>query len=133
MALKRIDHVVVAVKDCKAAGERYAQLLGKSATPVSELPALGIKQVTVSLGDAFVELAEPLTTQGPVAKFLDTKGEGLYLLSVEVDDMDATIKDLTAKGVQMAGTPVDSGSSKLAFVHPKSTHGVLLQLVQKRR
>ncbi|MSQ33434.1 MAG: methylmalonyl-CoA epimerase [Dehalococcoidia bacterium] len=133
MGLKRIDHVVVAVKDCKAAGERYAQLLGKSASPVQELPALGIKNTTVHLGDAFIELAEPLTNQGPVAKFLEVKGEGLYLLSVEVDDMDATIKDLTAKGVQMAGTTVDSGSSKLAFVHPKSTHGVLLQLVQKRR
>jgi methylmalonyl-CoA epimerase len=133
MALKRIDHVVVAVKDCKAAGERYAQLLGKPATPVKDLPALGIRNTTVSLGDAFLELAEPLTPgQGPVGKFVETKGEGLYLMSIEVDDMDATIKDLTAKGVQMAGAPVDSGTGKLAFVHPKSTHGVLLQLTQKR-
>ena len=132
MALKRIDHVVVAVKDCKAAGERYAQLLGKPASAVKDLPALGIKNVVLNLGDAFLELAEPLSNQGPVAKFLDTKGEGLYLLSIEVDNMDATIKDLTAKGVQMAGQPTDGPTGKLAFVHPKSTHGVLLQLVQHK-
>ncbi len=94
-------------------------------------PALGIRNAFLQIGDAQIELITPLSEQGPVADFLAKQGEGMYLLALEVDNLDDAIATLQSQG---ACVHVATGSTgqRLAFVSPRATHGVLLQLLERR-
>lgn len=132
MKAKRIDHVVIAVKDLDAAVATYQQNFGLAKVSEGEVPSLGIRNAFLQIGDAQIELVTPLTEQGPVAEFLAQHGSGMYLLALEVDDLEAAIATL-----QNAGTRVNvatgSAGQRLAFVSPRATHGVLMQLLERRR
>lgn len=129
MQAKRIDHVVVAVKDLEPAVATYQKNFGLTKARSGEVPSLGIRNVFLPIGDAQIELAAPLADQGPVADFLAKNGEGMYLLSLEVDDLDAAIAQLQDKGLQV-NVAQGTGGQRLAFVSPRGTHGVLLQLIE---
>lgn len=131
MQAKRIDHVVVAVSDLEQALATYQQNFGLQHVGGGEVPVLGVRNAYLQIGDARIELVTPLAQEGPVAKFLAERGSGLYLLSLEVENLDAAVAELQAKGmrVQVVTGP---GDTRLAFVSPKTTHGVLLQLVEQR-
>ena len=131
MKAKRIDHVVIAVKDLDAAVATYQHNFGLEKVSGGEVPALGIRNVFLQIGDAQIELITPLSEQGPVADFLARQGEGMYLLALEVDNLDDVIATLQNQGarVQMA---TGSTGQRLAFVSPRATHGVLLQLLERR-
>jgi methylmalonyl-CoA/ethylmalonyl-CoA epimerase len=131
MQAKRIDHVVIAVQDLEAAVSTYEENFGFTKVSGGEVPALGIRNAFFQIGDAQIELMTPLTDQGPVAKFLTTHGGGMYLLALEVDDLDAAIMELQDKGVRINVAQGSSGQ-RLAFVSPKATHGVLLQLIERQ-
>ena len=131
MQAKRIDHVVVAVSDLEQALATYQQNFGFQHVGGGEVPVLGVRNAYLQIGDACIELVTPLAQEGPVAKFLAERGSGLYLLSLEVENLDAAVAELRAQGmrVQVVTGP---GDTRLAFVSPKATHGVLLQLVEQR-
>ncbi len=129
--LKRIDHVVIAVKDLKAATAIYEKQFGLKATEPKDVPALGIRNVKLQLGNAFIELAEPTDPNGPVGKFVNEKGDGLYLISIEVDSLKSSMESLKSKGARLIGED-NAAKSGIVFVHPKSTHGALIQLMEKK-
>lgn len=126
-----LDHVAVATRDLDAAVATYRENFGLEAERWGDVPALGIRNAVLPVGKAFIELITPLTGEGPVARFLEERGEGMYLIAIAVDNLDAAMEALRARGAQVMGEPVPMDGGRMAFVHPSSAHGVLLQLVQR--
>lgn len=131
MKAKRIDHVVIAVKDLEAAVATYQHNFGLEQVSGGEVPSLGIRNAFLQLGDAQLELITPLSEQGPVADFLAKHGGGLYLLAFEVDNLDEAITTLQNQGARVNVTTGSTGQRRV-FVSPRATHGVLLQLLERR-
>jgi methylmalonyl-CoA epimerase len=131
MKAKRIDHIAIAVKDLDTAVATYQYNFGLAKIGGGEVPALGIRNAFLQIGDARIELITPLTEQGPVADFLAKQGGGMYLLALEVDTLDDTIATLESQGVRV-NVATGSTGQRLAFVSPRATHGVLLQLLERR-
>lgn len=129
MKAKRIDHVGIVVKDLDAATATYARHFGLAvdASRGGELPALGIKNAFMPIGESDLEFIQPLTSEGPVAQFAAERGEGTFMLSIEVDDVAKAAEELRARGARV-GNPVNG----VAFVSMKSTHGVNLQLIERK-
>jgi methylmalonyl-CoA epimerase len=131
MKAKRIDHIAVAVKDLDAAVATYQHNFGLTKISGGEVPALGVRNAFLQIGDAQIELIMPLTEQGPVADFLAKQGDGMYLLALEVDKLDDAIASLQSQGARV-NVATGSTGQRLAFVSPRATHGVLLQLLERR-
>lgn len=129
MAITNLDHVVVAVNDLEAATRVWQGNFGLPLAQTGENQALGIKQAILPIGTAFIELIAPLSATGPVAETLAGKGEGLYLLSLAVDDLETTLADLRARGVRVSDPPP---GSRVTFISPRVAHGVLVQLVERK-
>jgi lactoylglutathione lyase/methylmalonyl-CoA/ethylmalonyl-CoA epimerase len=130
--IKKVDHLGVAVKSIKDALALYRDALGLHVEKVQEQPSDGVKVCFLPVGDSEIELLEPLSGDGPLAKFLENKGEGIHHICLEVDDIDRELQNLEAKGIQLIDKVSRPGAvGKVAFLHPRSTKGVLLELVQK--
>lgn len=128
MKVKKIDHVGIVVKNLEDGVATYAQNFGfeQDTSRGGEVAALGIKNAYVPVGESDLEFIQPLGDEGPVAKFAAERGEGVFLLSIEVEDVEAAVEALRATGAR-----VGDANNGLAFVSMKSTHGVNLQLVQR--
>lgn len=128
MKAKKIDHVGIVVKDLETALATYSQNFGFAAdrSRGGDVPALGIKNAFMPVGETDLEFIQPTTSDGPVATFASERGEGTFMLSLAVDDLDAAIAHLRGLGAR-----VGDARNGLAFVSMKSTHGVNLQLVQR--
>ena len=129
----KIHNVIIAVKNVEEAAKEYTDNFGFQVSKSGAVPELGIKNALFPIGDAIIELIEPLTPgQGPVAKFLQTRGEGLYMIELEVENMDSSIQSLSEKNVRLLGTdPESRAKGGQVYIHPQSTKGVLIQLVQR--
>lgn len=124
MAITGFDHLVVRVKDLDAGIETYRDRLGLTLDRTDRNEALGIKQAFFNLpGGGFIEVVAPLDAEGAVGKAQASRGEGIHTISFAVDDLAATTAAFKEAGAQLIG----EGAPQV-FVHPKSTHGVLLQL-----
>lgn len=130
MKAKRIDHVVIAVQDLEAAVATYTNNFALTKVREGDVPALGLRNVFLQIGDAQLELVAPLSDDSPVGKFLQTHGEGMYLLALEVDNLDDAIATLQEQGARVNVTAGPEGQ-RLAFISPKATHGVLIQLLER--
>ncbi len=130
----KISTVHFAVKNVDEAAKLYQETFGFKVTKSGNRPQSGIKNAYLKIGDAQIELVEPLEPgKGPVARFLQERGEGLYMIAFEVENMDSAIKSLKAKGVRLLGAdPESRAKGASVFVHPQSTTGVLMELVQKK-
>ncbi len=123
----KIHHIVIAVADLDAASTLYGKTFGlKAQTPV-DMPAEGWRRVRFDVGNAFVDLAQPTSETGELGKFVKEKGEGIYLISVQVDDLAKTVKELRAKGAQVTGEATKGGR---VLVSPQTTHGALMELTE---
>jgi len=128
-----MDHVGVAVKSLDEAVKVYRDVLGFELKGVHVLKERKVKVAFLSTGnDAQIELLEPLESDSPVAKFLEARGEGIHHIAMKVDDIGAVLTQLKQKGVILVDEKPRDGAEgkKIAFVNPKSTKGVLLELVQ---
>jgi len=128
-----MDHVGVVVKSLDEAVKVYRDALGFELGGVHVLKERKVKVAFFSTGnDAQIELLEPLGSDSPVAKFLEARGEGIHHIAVRVDDIEAVLTELRQKGVILVDEKPRDGAEgkKIAFVNPKSTKGVLLELVQ---
>jgi methylmalonyl-CoA/ethylmalonyl-CoA epimerase len=132
MKAQRIDHVAIAVKDLEAAVTTYQHHFGLEKVREGTVPSLGIRNAFLQIGDAQIELITPLSDQGPVADFVAKHGGGMYLLSLEVDDLDAMVSALQSQGIRV-NIAAGSAGQRLAFVSPRATHGVLLQLLERQK
>ena len=132
MNVKRIDHVGIAVSDLAAAKRLYEDLLGLKLTREEVVESQGVRTHFYPIAGVKLELLESVTPDGPIARHLEKRGPGMQHLAVEVDDIVAAIAELKAKGVRMLDETPREGveNSRIAFVHPKDTHGVLLELVE---
>ena len=130
MKATRIDHVAVVVKDLEAAVATYQHNFDLEKAGGGEVPALGIHNAFLQIGGARVELMTPTSATGPVAEFLEQRGEGMYLLSLEVENLDEAVAHLEAAGARVRIAEGSTGQ-RLAFISPKSAHGVLLQLLER--
>jgi methylmalonyl-CoA/ethylmalonyl-CoA epimerase len=129
-----MDHVGVAVKNLDEAVKVYRDALGFKLEGIHVLTERKVKVAFLSSGgETDIELLEPLSDDSTIAKFLETRGEGIHHFAVKVDDVEATLEDLKRKSVTLIDEKPKAGAEgkKIAFVHPKSTHGVLLELVQR--
>jgi len=126
---EKIDHIAIAVKDVDAAVRTFTKNFGFPIERAGEVPALKIKRAFLTIGDAWLELFQPTSDENPAAKFIAERGEGMYILSLEVEDVDATAQHLQKHGIALKVQSVPGGP-RLGFVSPKSTHGVLLQFIE---
>ncbi|MGE3076388.1 MAG: VOC family protein [Dehalococcoidia bacterium] len=129
---KGVDHVVIAVKDLDAAVGRYETIYGNSVSDRSEAPAAGMAMAFFRFGDSYIELVSATSDQGPIAKRLSEQGEGVHLVAMKVDDIDATLNKLRDAGIRLVGDPGAGNPVKgQVFIHPSMTGGVLTQIVQR--
>ena len=127
-----IDHLGIAVKSLEQAKKFYQQL-GMQVMPEEVVEAEKVRLAMVPLGESRIELLEPTSEESPIAKFLAKRGEGLHHVSLRVDDINATVKNLKQQGVRLISEDVKigAGGHMYVFVHPQSAGGVLLELVQE--
>ena len=130
--IKKVDHLGIAVKDLAAALQFYQEALGLQSVHTEVVEDQGVRVAMIPIGESRIELLEPLSPTTPVGKFIESRGEGIHHLAVEVDDVQRHLDDLTSKGVILIDKAPRSGAhgKKIAFVHPKSTRGLLLELCQ---
>ena len=134
MAIKKIDHIAIAVKDIETALGIYRDVLGLEVSHIAEEPAEAVRVAFLPTpeGQDEIELIQPTTTDSGVARFLQKKGEGLHHICVEVDNIEGTVADMTARGLEMLGeVRVNQRGDRYIFIHPKSAHGVLLELYER--
>ena len=129
---KGVDHLVVAVKDLDASVKRYETIYGAPVSERSEAPAAGMKMAFFRFGETYVELVSNLGDEGPIARRLADRGEGVHLVAMRVDDLDKAVAELREKGVRLVGDPGAGNPVRgQVFIHPSETGGVLTQLVQR--
>ncbi len=130
--IKRVDHIAIAVNSADDALSVFDNLFGLKADHIEELPDQGVKAAIVRVGDTNIEFIEPTDPEGGVAKFIEKKGEGFHHICVEVDDIDAELRSLAARGVELIDKQARKGlAGRIGFLHPRATKGVLIELVQK--
>jgi len=132
MKVKKINHIGIVVRDIEDALEVYRDALGLELTRVEERPDRGVKIAFLPAGDSDIELVQPTTEEGGVAAFLEKRGEGLHHICLEVEDIKAALAELREKGFNLIDEHPRQGphGERVAFVHPKSTRGVLIELYE---
>lgn len=130
--MKKIEHIGIAVKDLEASNALFTKLLGKVHYKIEAVESEGVKTSFFELGDSKIELLEATKPDSPIAKFIDKKGEGVHHIAFDVDDITAEIERLKGEGFTVLNDiPKKGADNKLvAFLHPKSTNGVLVELCQ---
>jgi methylmalonyl-CoA/ethylmalonyl-CoA epimerase len=130
--IRSIDHVGIVVKNIGETVGILSKTFGFEVIETIDAPNGEFKTAIVSCGDTKLELIEPVSGQGSIAKFLEQRGGGMHHLSFRVDDIEEELRSLEAKGVRLVNNkPSSVASTLVAFVHPGSTGGVLVELIQK--
>lgn len=130
--IKKIDHVAVVVEDIERALGVFRDALGLQSSQTQALPEQGVTIAFLPVGESEIELLEPLGPDSGVARFLATRGEGLHHICLEVEDIDAALAELKGKGLRLINeTAVAGAQGRVAFIHPKSTHGVMVELLER--
>lgn len=131
--MRKIEHIGIAVKDLEASNTLFTKLFGVSAYKTEEVASEGVKTSFFMNGPNKVELLEATSTDSPIAKFIEKKGEGIHHIAFDVEDIVSEIKRLKSEGfVVLNETPKKGADNKLvAFLHPKSTNDVLIELCQE--
>ncbi|HKY62780.1 MAG TPA: methylmalonyl-CoA epimerase [bacterium] len=135
MAFKKVDHVAIAVPNLEDAIKLYQSLLGKGPEHIEEVADQKVRAAFFGIGETNVELLFPTSPDSPITKFLEEKKGrgGLHHICIEVDDIRKTLEQLKAQGVQLIDQVPRRGAHGkwIAFVHPKASNGVLIELSQE--
>jgi methylmalonyl-CoA/ethylmalonyl-CoA epimerase len=133
MAVKKVDHIGIAVRSIEGALPFYSDRLGLNCVAVEEVESQKVKVAFLDAGNVKIELLEPLQEDGPIAKFLEKRGEGIHHIAFGVRSIRERIRELKENGIQMIDEAPRRGAAGalVAFMHPKSTHGVLYELCEK--
>ncbi len=128
----KIDHIGIAVKSLADAVKVYESTLGLKVSSYETVEDQGVNLAMIPLGDSRIELLEPLHAESPVEKFMAKRGEGIHHIAVSVDNIEEALERFKAAGARLIDAVPRRGAhnSKIAFIHPSSTHGVLLELVE---
>ena len=130
--LEKINHIGIAVQSLEASLPFYRDNLGMALLGIEEVAEQKVKVAMLQIGESKVELLEPTAPDSPVARFLEKSGPGIHHLAYEVADIEASIEKLKLEGVRMIDEKPRNGAhgTSIAFVHPKSSNGVLTELCQ---
>nr|WP_298996218.1 methylmalonyl-CoA epimerase [uncultured Allomuricauda sp.] len=130
--MEKIEHLGIAVKDLSKANILFEKLLGVSHYKIEEVASEGVKTSFFQSGPNKIELLEATNPESPIAKFLDKKGEGIHHVAFATEDLETEMKRLEREGfVVLPGFPKNGADNKkVAFLHPKGTNGVLIELCQ---
>jgi len=128
----RIDHIGVAVEDLDAAIALYERTYGMEVVHRETVAEQGVEAVLLDVGENHVELLAPLGAESPVGRFLERKGPGLHHIAYRVADIDAVLADLRSAGLRLIDESPRTGirASRVAFLHPSATGGVLTEIVE---
>ena len=129
---KHIDHTAIAVRDLAATLKFYQETFGVSGGEVQEIADQGVKAVLIPVGRSELEIIEPIDSNGGVARFIERRGEGFHHICFEVDDVQGKLRILEARGLELIDKEPRRGlAGMIAFIHPRSTGGVLIELAEK--
>jgi methylmalonyl-CoA epimerase len=128
----KIDHIGIAVKSLTEAAAIYENALGLKVSAYDQVDEQGVRVAMLNIGESRIELLEPTGPESPIEKFMTKRGEGIHHIAITVDDIEKALEQLKAAGVRLVDNEPRRGAhnTRIAFVHPSSTHGVLLELVQ---
>jgi methylmalonyl-CoA/ethylmalonyl-CoA epimerase len=134
MRILHIDHIGVASKDMAEAIKFFVEKLGMEAKGFETIEDQKVRVAFLPLGEGEIEILESTSPDGPVAKFIEARGEGVQHIALRVDDLDSALEELKAKGVRLIDEKprIGAGGARIAFIHPKETHGVLLELCERK-
>ncbi|MGD0917025.1 MAG: methylmalonyl-CoA epimerase [Thermodesulfobacteriota bacterium] len=130
--LRKINHIAIAVNNLEEAASFYQDVLGLTLSGVEVVSAQKTKVGFFKIGESNIELVQPAEPDSPLVKFLETKGPGIHHICFEVDDIETEVKAFLAKGATLIDQKPRPGAhqTKVAFVHPKSSNGVLIELCE---
>ena len=133
--LGKIEHIALAVADIEAAIAHYRDIWGLEVSHREQVEDQGVDEAMLPLGESHLQLLGPTSPDTTVGKFIERRGEGLHHIAYEVDDLEATLDQLRAKGVPLIDERPRKGGRghMVAFVHPKGNHGLLVELIQAPR
>ena len=133
MRVTRIDHIGIAVREIEQAGKFYTDLLGLKIEDIEHVADQKVNVAFVPIGDSEVELLASTEPDGPIAKYLDSRGEGIQHIAFRVEDIEDALKELNEKGVRLIDHEPrkGAGGARIAFIHPKETNGVLVELCER--
>jgi len=134
MGIKKIEHIGIAVKNLHETLEFYEKVLGLKCYKIEEVKDQKVKTAFLMVGETKIELLESTDPEGPVAKFIDKRGEGIHHLAFAVDDVNISLKQMEQQNVKLIGNSTRKGAEEfqIVFLHPKSTFGVLIELCQHK-
>jgi len=133
MKILKLDHIGIAVKSLAESSKLY-EMLGIRSAGVEEVAEQKVKVSFFPVGDSEIELLESTSPEGPIAKYIEKNGEGIQHLALRVDDIEAALAELKAQGVRLIDEKprYGAGGARIAFVHPKATGGILLELSERK-
>ena len=128
----KVDHIGIAVKSLAEALKVYQDAIGLHVSGYDEVDDQGVRVAMLAIGESRIELLEPTREDSPIEKFMMKRGEGIHHIAVRVDDIEQVLERLKASGVRLIDSTPRRGAhnTRIAFIHPSSTHGVLLELVE---
>ena len=131
--IEQIDHIGIAVRDLDEALNIYMNILGLKPEGTEVIEEQNVMVASFLVGGVKIELLQPTDPDGPIGKFIEKRGEGLHHIAFRVEDIDVTLKGLGAKGMNLIDEVPrkGAGDTKIAFIHPKETNGVLIELVER--
>jgi methylmalonyl-CoA/ethylmalonyl-CoA epimerase len=132
--MKKIEHLGIAVKDINTTAKIYQDLFQAEAYKEEVVESEGVRTLFFSIGESKIELLQATNPDSPIAKFIEKRGEGIHHIAFEVNDIDSELQRLKSLGYQLIHeSPKDGADNKrIAFLHPKSTDGVLIELCEEK-
>jgi len=132
--IRKLDHIGIAVKSIEEASKLYTEVLGLEMQGIEEVAEQKVKVAFIPVGDTEIELLESTSEDGPIAKFIEKKGEGIQHIAFRVDNIEKALEEMKAKGMRLIDeTPrYGAGGARIAFLHPKSTNGILIELSERQ-
>jgi len=129
----QVDHIGIAVASLDESLKFYTDMLGMKLHGTETVEEQKVRTAFLPLGSTEIELLESTAPDGPIAKFIENKGQGIQHIAFRVDDIDAALAELKEKGVRLIDEKprYGAGGARIAFLHPKATNGVLIELCQR--
>lgn len=134
MKVLKVDHIGIAVKDLAESLQFYSEVLGLEAAGTEVVPAQKVKVAFLPCGDSELELLESTAPDGAIARFIEKRGEGVQHIALRVDNLEEALAILQEKGLRLIDEKprYGAGGARIAFLHPKATKGVLLELTERK-
>lgn len=131
--IEKIDHIGIAVKDLNETLKIYTEILGLKSAGEETVAEQKVRVAFIPVGESEIELLESTEPDGTIAKFIEKNGEGIQHIAFRVDNIEKTLEDLKSKGVRLIDEKPRNGAggAKIAFIHPKATKGVLIELCER--